>query len=128
MDYIELAYVHLATIFLAFLIGTFLLLKRKGTRFHKQLGKVYMLLMLFSASVTLFMSAEIGPTFLHHFGFIHLLSLLVFICVIAAYLAARNGNIKIHKANMLGLYIGGILVAGGFTFLPGRLLNGWVFG
>ena len=128
MDYIELAYVHLATIFLAFLIGAFLLLKRKGTRFHKHLGKVYMLLMLFSASVTLFMPAEIGPTFLHHFGFIHLLSLLVFICVIAAYLAARNGNIKIHKANMLGLYIGGILVAGGFTFLPGRLLNGWVFG
>jgi uncharacterized membrane protein len=128
MDYIELAYVHLATIFPAFLIGTFLLFKRKGTRFHKQLGKVYMLLMLFTSSVTLLMPAEIGPTFLNHFGFIHLLSLLVFICVIAAYVAARNGNIKIHKANMLGLYIGGLLVAGGFTFLPGRLLNGWVFG
>lgn len=128
MTYVQLAYAHLATVFPAFLIGTFLLLNKKGTPFHQRLGKVYMVLMLFTGVVSLFMSAEVGPTVLNHFGFIHLLSLLVLYCVPAAYFAARSGNINAHKGNMVGLYMGGILVAGGFTFLPGRLLNNWLFG
>lgn len=128
MTYIQLTYLHLGTIFPALLIGTYLLLSTRGTPGHKLLGKVYMTLMLFTALVTLFMSAEVGPRVLNHFGLIHLLSLLVLYCVPAAYFAARAGNIKAHAANMVGLYIGGILVAGGFTLLPGRLLHTWVFG
>ncbi len=128
MSYIQLTYLHLGTIFPALLIGTYLLLSTKGTPGHKLLGKVYMTLMLFTALVTLLMSAEVGPRVLNHFGLIHLLSLLVLYCVPAAYFAARRGNIKAHAGNMIGLYIGGILVAGGFTLLPGRLLHTWVFG
>lgn len=128
MTYIQLVYVHLATIVPAFLIGTFLLLNRKGTPYHRLLGKAYMLLMLFTAVVSLFMSAEVGPTFLEHFGFIHLLCLLVLFYVPAAYFAVRRGDIKSHRRYMLGLYFGGVLVAGGFTLMPGRLLNGWIFG
>ena len=81
-----------------------------------------MALMLFTALATLYMSAEVGPRVLNHFGLIHLLSLLVLYCVPVAYFAARRGNIKTHAGNMTGLYIGGILVAGGLTLLPGRLL------
>jgi uncharacterized membrane protein len=87
-----------------------------------------MLLMLFTALVTLFMSAEVGPTLFDHFGFIHLLSGLVLYSVPAAYFAIKAGNVKTHKANMIGLYVGGLLVAGGFTLLPGRLLGNLVFG
>ncbi|TQV65758.1 DUF2306 domain-containing protein [Exilibacterium tricleocarpae] len=125
MSYLQLAYFHLGTVFPAFLIGTYLLANRKGTPGHKLLGKIYMLLMLVTALVTLFMSAEVGPTLFGHFGFIHLLSFLVLYSVPAAYFAARDGNIKKHRANMVGLYVGGILIAGTFTFLPGRLLHGW---
>ena len=125
MNYIQLAYFHLGTVFPAFLIGTYLLANRKGTPGHRLLGKIYMLLMLFTALVTLFMSAEVGPVFLGHFGFIHLLSFLVIYSVPAAYFAARNGNVKKHRIIMIGLYIGGILVAGAFTFMPGRLLHSW---
>jgi uncharacterized membrane protein len=29
---------------------------------------------------------------------------------------------------MLGLYLGGILIAGAFAFSPGRMLHAWLFG
>ena len=128
MTYLQLAYLHLGTVFPAFLIGTFLLLNRKGTPAHKVLGKIYMSLMLVTALVTLFMSARVGPTLLGHFGFIHLFSFLVFYFVPTAYLALRGGNIKKHRDSMIGLYVGGILIAGGFTFVPGRLLHSWLIG
>ena len=128
MTYLQLAYFHLATVVPAFFLGTFLLLNPKGTPVHKLLGKAYMVLMLLTALVTLCMAAEVGPTFLGHFGFIHLFSFLVLYSVPAAYFAARKGRIKTHKANMLGLYIGGIVIAGSFAVSPGRLLHSWLIG
>lgn len=127
MSYLQLAYLHLATITPAFLIGSYLLINRKGTPVHKFLGKIYMVLMLVTAFITLFMPAKIGLTFLGHFGFIHLFSFLTFGTVIGAYLSVLRGNIQAHRANMLGLYIGGIIIAGSFTFVPGRLLHTWLF-
>jgi uncharacterized membrane protein len=126
-DYLMLAYLHLATIAPAFLIGTFLLLNPKGTPWHRMLGKVYMVLMLLTAVITLSMPARVGPQFLHHFGFIHLFSVMVIWTVPVAYLAARRGDIKTHRSNMLGMYIGGLLIAGSFAFMPGRLLHHWLF-
>lgn len=126
MTYFQLAYAHLATVLPAFFIGTFLLLNQKGSSKHKMLGKFYMLLMLLTATITLFMSAEVGPTLLGHFGLIHLFALLVFYSVPAAYIAIRKGDIKKHRMNMLGLYFGGLVIAGAFTFAPGRLLHTWI--
>ena len=127
MTYMQLAYLHLATIIPAFLLGTYLLINHKGTPKHKLLGKLYMLLMLFTAIVTLFMSAEVGPTIFNHLGFIHLFSFLVLYSVPSAYFAAKNNNIKKHRGNMIGLYVGGILIAGAFTLAPGRLIHSWLF-
>ncbi|MCG8325350.1 MAG: DUF2306 domain-containing protein [Thiotrichales bacterium] len=126
MTYLHLAYLHLGTVVPAFFLGTYLLINRKGTPVHKMLGKIYMVLMLLTASITLFMSAEVGPTFLSHFGFIHFFSFLVLYSVPAAFFAARKGHIKSHRGNMLGVYFGGILIAGGFAFTPGRLLHTWL--
>ena len=39
-----------------------------------------------------------------------------------------RGDIKAHRANMIGLYIGSILIAGAFAFSPGRMLHEWLFG
>lgn len=123
MSYLQLAYIHLATVLPAFCIGTFLLCRRKGTPSHKMLGRLYMLLMLATGVTTLCMPAEVGPRFLGHFGFIHAFSALTLLCVPAAWLAARRGNIKVHRGNMIGLYVGGILIAGAFAFGPGRMLH-----
>lgn len=128
MSYYQLVYLHLATVGPAFLIGTYLLLNRKGTPRHRLLGKVYMVLMLVTATVTLFMPAEVGPRFGGHFGFIHAFSALTLFSVPQAYLGAKRHDVRTHKSAMIGLYVGGILIAGSFAFMPGRLLNRWLFG
>jgi uncharacterized membrane protein len=128
MSYRELAYLHLATVVPAFFIGVFQLLRRKGTPGHKLLGKIYMVLMLATAFITLAMPAEVGPRFLNHFGVIHIFSLLALFSVPTAYIAARRGDIKAHRYAMIGLYVGGILIAGAFAFSPGRMLHQWLFG
>jgi uncharacterized membrane protein len=127
MTYTQLAYLHLATVVPAFAIGAFQLLKRKGTPSHKLLGKICMLLMLATGFITLAMPAQVGPRFLGHFGFIHIFSFLALFNVPAAYMAVRRGNIKLHRFNMISLYVGGILIAGAFAFSPGRMLHEWLF-
>ena len=128
MTYMQLTYLHLGSLVPAFVIGSYLLLNRKGTPVHRLLGKIYMGLMLFTAIITLFMEALVGPKFLNHFGFLHLLSLFVLYTVPTAYRAIRVGNIKLHKRKMVGLYVGALLVAGAFTLSPGRLIHTWLFG
>ncbi len=125
--YLPLAYAHLATIVPAFVIGTYMMFARKGSPLHRALGKTYMLLMLATAVTTLFMPAIVGPSLLGHFGFIHLFSVLVLTSVPRAYLAAKRHDVMAHRNTMIGLYVGGILIAGAFTFMPGRLLNTWLF-
>ena len=128
MDYNSLMFMHLYTVVPAFLLGTMSLVMRKGTAFHKAIGRIYMILMLFTAMVTLFMSAEVGPTIFNHFGWIHLFSFLTIYTVPTAYIAIKKGNIKSHKRKMILLYFGAIIIAGGFTFFPGRYLHSVFFG
>ena len=87
-----------------------------------------MVLMLVTATTTLFMKARVGPVFLNHFGYIHSLSILTIYTVPFAYNAEKKGNSKKHKSGMIGLYAGGIIIAGSFALMPGRLLHGWIFG
>ncbi|MDG1448209.1 MAG: DUF2306 domain-containing protein [Porticoccaceae bacterium] len=128
MDYMQLTYLHLGTLAPAFILGTYLLINRKGTPTHQLLGKLYMGLMLFTATVTLCMEAQVGPLFLNHFGYLHLLSFLVLRTVPLAYIAARRADIKAHKRHMIGMYVGALLLAGSFTLMPGRLMHMWLFG
>ncbi|MDW5290581.1 DUF2306 domain-containing protein [Formosa sp. PL04] len=128
MNYIDLMYFHLATVVPAFAIGTLLLIIKKGTKIHIYFGRLYMILMLITAFITLFMPAEIGPKILNHFGWIHSFSLLTIYTVPTAYWAIKKGNIKSHKRKMILLYFGAIIIAGGFTFLPGRYLHNLFFG
>lgn len=128
MAYHQLAYLHLATIVPAFLVGSVLFASRKGTSDHRILGKIYLLLMVFTGLITLLMPAQVGPQVFGHFGFIHASSLLTLYSAPAAYFTARHGNIKAHRGYMIGLYIGGILIAGAFAFAPGRMLHHLLFG
>jgi uncharacterized membrane protein len=127
MNYYQLAYAHLFTVLPAFLLGTALLFMPKGLPRHRFLGRIYMVLMLVTATITLVMPAQVGPRILGHFGFIHLFSLLVFYSVPTAYRNARRGNRREHRNAMIGLYVGGILIAGTFAFAPGRMLHSLIF-
>jgi uncharacterized membrane protein len=129
MSYATLTYLHLATVVPAFFLGTYLLLNQKGTPRHRALGKLFMILMVSTAFVALFMSDGRGSRILGHFGFNHLFVIPVAIFIPRAYFAARRGDIKTHKASVIGVYVGALLIAGGVAiFTPGRLLHGWLFG
>ncbi len=128
MNYEQLVYAHLATVLPAFVIGTWLLANHKGTPLHRSLGRIYLVLMVITALSTLAMPAHVGPQWLGHFGFIHLFSLMTLYFAPSAYFAARRHDVRKHRGSMIGLYVGGILIAGAFAFMPGRLLHRWLFG
>lgn len=128
MSYTTLMYLHLGTILPAFILGTLSFILKKGTITHKYIGRVYMVLMLTTAIITLFMPSFVGPQLFNHFGWIHCFSFLTIYTVPTAYIAVKNGHIKRHKYKMIGLYVGAMLIAGAFTFMPGRYMHSLVFG
>jgi uncharacterized membrane protein len=128
MGYQGLMYLHLGTVLPCAFLGAFLLVSPKGGTLHRGTGKLYMSLMMITAVITLFLSNQVGPSFLGHFGYIHLFSLLTIVSVPAALIAIRKGQVKRHQRIMWSLYIGAILIAGGFTFVPGRYMHELVFG
>ncbi len=128
MNYDTLMFLHLYTVIPCVPIGGLLLIIKKGTLIHKRLGRIYMILMMFTAIVTLFMPAYVGGRVLNHFGWIHLFSFLTFWTVPTAYLAIKKGNVKAHKRKMILLYFGALIIAGTFTLMPGRYLHEVFFG
>lgn len=123
-----IVFLHLLVVLPCFLLGTYLLFAKKGSTFHLLGGKVYMVLMFFTGGLTLYIPAEVGVRVLNHFGLLHLLSLLTLWAVPRAWFAIKRGNVKTHKRAMILLYVGGILLAGGFAILAkGRYLNTLLF-
>lgn len=111
--------IHLATILPSLLLGAYVLIRRKGDRWHKLAGKIWIALMATTAISVLWLGES--------WSFIHLYSLLVFVSVPRAIWAIRSGNVIGHKRAMQGMYIGSV-VAGVFALLPGRLLGTMMFG
>lgn len=127
MSYKTLMFLHLYTVLPCVVLGAINFMLRKGSPYHKYVGSTYMILMLFTAIVTLFMPALVGPTLFGHFGWIHSFSVLTLFSVPTAYIAIKKGNVKSHKQKLIGLYVGAILIAGAFTLVPGRYLHTLLF-
>ncbi len=128
MLYEQLSQIHLWTILPALALGAVLLVMTKGTPAHRLLGAAYMVLMVVTSLVTLFMPARVGPALFGHFGLIHIFSVSVLISVPRALFAVRRGDIARHKTEMRSLYLYGMLIAFVLAFMPGRTLNHFLFG
>lgn len=115
--------VHLLGVVPALVLGAAMLFLAKGTRLHRALGRVWVMLMLVVA-VSSFWIFEIrdgaGPSA------IHLLSLWTLIALALALLSIRRGNRRAHQGFMIGTYIG-LLAAGALALEPGRLLGTALF-
>lgn len=116
--------IHLSAAVTAFVIGAVLMAGVKGTGAHRTLGWIWAAAMGVTAISSLFIH-EIRPG---GFSLIHALSGWVLISLPAALYAARRHKVAVHRRAMTGLYFGGMFVAGGFAFLPGRLLGQVFFG
>lgn len=121
--------VHVATVVPAFLIGTFqIFISRKGAPLHRALGYLYLVLMSVTAITTLFVHQLMPHSPFWGLSPIHLLVPLTLFAVVGALRGAWTHNIAMHKRSMIGLYIGGMLIAGTLTFLPGRIMHAVAFG
>lgn len=114
---------HVSTVIPCVPLGAYLLLAPKGTRMHKQLGKLWVALMVITATSTLFIYDGMQLTWIHIF---------VPITYRAAWMivrSARTGDITTHRKEIVGLFLGALLIPGVVAFaLPGRLMNVMLFG
>lgn len=120
---------HVATVVPAAVIGTYLIfVSRKGAPWHRALGYIYLSLMTITAATTLWIHSLMpkGPFF--GFSPVHLLIPLVLFGVYGALRGARAHQVSRHRRAMLSVYFGGIFLAGGLTFLPGRIMHEIFFG
>ena len=120
---------HVFTVVPAFFLGTWLIFfSRKGARRHRAIGYVYLVLMTVTAIAALFIHEIPAIDIVYGFGPIHIFSIVTLSGVVGALRGAWTHNIKMHRSSMLGVYIGGLLIAGTFAFLPGRIMHAIVFG
>jgi uncharacterized membrane protein len=117
--------IHAFAAMTAFVIGTVQLSRRKGDGPHRMAGYVWVGLMLLIAASSFWIH---GINQWRGFSVIHALSLWVIGFTPVAVMLARRGNIRAHKRSMIGLFAGALIIAGIFTFVPGRIMHAALFG
>lgn len=97
----------------------------KGTPTHRAVGWAWVAAM---AVVALSSFGIHELRIIGAFSPIHLLSVLVLFALWQAIRLARKGDIARHKRTMVRVYVLALLITGGFTLLPGRLMYRIFFG
>lgn len=115
---------HIFAALAALLIGTAILLQRKGSRLHKALGWGWVLAMATTAVSSLWITEINGDAW----SFIHLLSGWTIVALPMAIFAIRNRKVDAHRRAMTGMFVGGLIVAGSLSFIPGRFMFEFFFG
>lgn len=109
----------------AFALGLVQFARAKGTFSHRTFGWIWVLLMTIVA---------LSSFWIHHIKLwgpwspIHLLSVMVLMLLPLAVWRARNQCIRGHAISMISIFIGGLIIAGLFTFVPGRIMHAVLFG
>ena len=116
---------HVLTAFMMVGFSAAIVLSPKGTRVHRAFGKGWVFFMALVALTSFFIwdLKQVGP-----FSWIHLLSIVTLIGIFDAVRSIRRGDVQRHKATMQSLIVFGVITAGAFTFLPGRLMSDIFFG
>ena len=110
---------HVAAATAALVIGGLVLWRRKGTRAHKLLGRVWVGAMV-AVALSSFWIFELrdgaGPSW------IHLLSVWTLVSLALAVWFIRRGNVRAHQGLMVGTFVG-LVAAGIAAMAPGRTLG-----
>jgi uncharacterized membrane protein len=125
LDATPVIQVHAFAAMGAFTLGVIQLSAPKGTLPHRTIGWIWAALMLTIAGSSFFIHQLRlwGP-----FSPIHLLSIFTLVMLPIAVLRAHRHQVERHRRAMLGLFFGALVIAGAFTFLPGRIMHAVAFG
>lgn len=117
--------IHAFAAMSAFVLGLVQFAAPKGTLPHRTIGWIWVLLMLV-VSITAFFIHEIrlwGP-----WSPIHLLAIFTLVMLPFGVWHARRHSVQSHRFTMIGIFTGGLVIAGLFTFVPGRIMHAVIFG
>jgi uncharacterized membrane protein len=117
--------IHAFAAMAAFVLGVVQLAAPKGTMPHRIIGWIWVVLLTVIAVSSFWIHdiRLIGP-----FSPIHLLSIFTLVMLPLAVLHARRHRVDQHRKAMIGIFVGALLVAGAFTFVPGRIMHAVAFG
>lgn len=125
MDAAPAVQVHAFAAIAAFALGLVQLSAPKGTLPHRTIGYVWAALMAIVAATSFWIHdlRMWGP-----WSPIHLLSIITLGALPLAILHARRHRVAKHRKAMLAMFAGALLIAGLFTFMPGRIMHAVAFG
>jgi uncharacterized membrane protein len=109
----------------AFVLGIVHLAAPKGTLPHRTLGGIWVAIM-FVVAISSFFIHQLrvwGP-----WSPIHLLSIFTLVMLPLGVWRAHNHQVQRHRWIMISIFVGALLVAGLFTFVPGRIMHAVVSG
>jgi uncharacterized membrane protein len=111
---------HVAAALLSVVLGPVAILRRSRDVVHRSAGRVWVASMAVTAGSSFWISEDpmIGP-----FSVIHVLSVITLVSLVGALRAIRAGDVARHGATMRALYAQALMLAGAFTFLPGRRMS-----
>lgn len=119
-----MVWVHLITILTAILLSPVMLLRRRGDRWHRLIGFAW----LASMAVTALVSFDLKLINEGGFSPIHILSVATLLLLPRIWWNARQHRLAEHRRGVRLIIIGGLLIAGFFTFGFDRILGQWLFG
>jgi uncharacterized membrane protein len=117
--------IHAFAAIAAFVLGAVQLSAPKGTLPHRALGWIWVVLLVL---------ASLSSFFIHKIRFwgpwspIHILSVFVPIMLLRGVLAVRRHDLRSHRVIMTSTFAGALIIAGFFTFVPGRIMHAVLFG
>jgi len=115
---------HVVAAVMATMIGFVVVSLPKGSGLHKRLGWAWVIAMGATAGSSFFITGLNGD----RYSIIHSLSGWTMAALPLGIYAIKRGNIAGHRRAMIGLFFGGLLVAGALTFIPGRFMYQLFFG
>lgn len=115
---------HILAAVSALAIGSVILARPKGRGLHKALGWNWVAAMGVTAISSLFITG-LNDDF---YSLVHILSGWTIVALPMAVYAIRRRRVEAHRRGMTGMFVGGLLVAGAFTFLPGRFMFDFLLG
>jgi uncharacterized membrane protein len=111
---------HVAAALLSVVLGPVAIFRRSRDIVHRRAGRIWLACMAFTAGSSFWISEDpmFGP-----FSVIHILSAVTLLGLVSAVRAIRAGDVAKHGATMRALYAQALMLAGAFTFYPGRRMS-----